>query len=185
MINVNINARDHEEAHVASAKFVLPAASLSQAEAEVTKQLAVTVRWAEEKDLLIGHVKAYLTWGTGDARMLSTTGGAVESKGSELPEGTHPVEVGVTAIVFGGELEEVEDRLEGLSAAVVGQFGDWCTYVHECEHHHHHDHDHDHDHEHDHDHDHEHHHEHHHEHEHHHDHDHGHSHGEAAGEDGP
>ncbi len=181
MITVNINARDHEEAHVASAKFVLPAASLAQAEAEVTKQLAVTVRWAEEKDLLIGHVKAYLSWGTEDARMLSTTGGAVESKGSALPEGTYPAEVGVTAIVFGGELEEVEDRLEGLSAAVVGQFGDWCTYIHECEHHHHHDHEHDHEHEHHHDHDHHHDHEHEHDHEHHH----GHSHGEAAGEDGP
>ena len=163
MITVNINARDHEEAHVASAKFTLPEASLPLAEAEVTKQLAVTVRWAEEKDVLIGHVKAYLSWGTEDARMLSTTGGAVESKGSELPEGKRSVEIGVTAIVFGGELEDAEDRLEGMAAAIVGQFGDWCVYDHECEHHHH-------DHEHHHDHDHE------HEHEHHHDHDHGHAH---------
>ena len=161
MITVHINARDHEEAHVASAKFTLPAADLSRAEAEVARQLAVTVRWAEEKDILIGHAKAYLSWGGEEARMLSTTGGEVEIKGSELPGVAADAEVGVTVIVFGGELEEAEDRLEGLSAAVVGQFGDWCVYDHECEHHHHHDHDHGHDHGHEHEHD---HHEHHHEH---------------------
>ena len=163
MITVNINARDHEEAHVASAKFSLPAADLHQAEAEVARQLAVTVRWAEEKELLIGHAKAYLSWGGSEARMLSTTGGAVEIKGSPLPEGAADAEVGVTVIVFGGELEDAEDRLEGFSAAVIGSFGDWCVYIHECEHHHH-DHAHDHEHVHEHDHG------HHHEHEHHHDH---------------
>lgn len=153
MITVHINARDHEEAHVASAKFILPAADLAQAEREVARQLAVTVRWAEEKDMLIGHAKAYLSWGGEEARMLSTTGGEVEIKGSELPAGAADAEIGVTVIVFGGELEDAEDRLEGLSAAVVGQFGDWCVYDHECEHHHH---DHEHSHEH-HDHDHHHH----------------------------
>ncbi len=100
--------------------------------------------------------------------MLSTTGGEVESKGSEPPAGTVDAETGITVIVFGGELEDAEDRLEGLSAAVAGQFGEWCVYDHECEHHHH-DHDHHHDHEHDHDHHHDHGHEHHHEHEHEHD----------------
>ena len=120
MITVHINARDHEEAHVASAKFTLPAADLAHAEREVARQLAVTVRWAEEKD---------------------------------MPAGAADAEIGVTVIVFGGELEDAEDRLEGLSAAVVGQFGDWCVYDHECEHHHH---DHEHSHEH-HDHDHHHH----------------------------
>ena len=161
MITVHINARDHEEAHVASANFTLPAADLAHAEREVARQLAVTVRWAEEKDMLIGHAKAYLSWGGEEARMLSTTGGEVEAKGSELPAGAADAEIGVTVIVFGGELEDAEDRLEGMSAAVVGQFGDWCVYDHECEHHHH-DHDHDH-----HDHEHEHGHEH---------HDHGHEH---------
>ena len=137
MITVHINARDHEEAHVASAKFTLPAADLAPAEREVARQLAVTVRWAEEKDMLIGHAKAYLSWGGEEARMLSTTGGEVEAKGSELPAGAADAEIGVTVIVFGGELEDAEDRLEGLSAAIVGQFGDWCVYDHECEHHHH------------------------------------------------
>ena len=50
MTTVHINARDHEEAHVASAKFLLPAADLRRAETEVARQLAVTVRWAEEKN---------------------------------------------------------------------------------------------------------------------------------------
>ena len=161
MITVQIHADDHEEAHVASAKFCLPAVSLSDVEAEVKKQLEVTVRWAEETEKLIGHAKAYLSWGGEEARMLSTTGGEVETKGSTLPEGKADAEVGVTIIVFGGELEDAEDRLEGLGAAVTGQFGEWCVYDHTCEHHHH-----DHEHHHHHDHDHE------HEHEHHHDHDH-------------
>jgi len=151
MITVNINARDHEEAHVASAKLRIPAAPVSRVEAGLIRQLSVTVRWAEETERLVGHIKAYLSWGTEEARMLSTTGGAVEVKGSELPDGLRDTEVGVTLIVFGGELEDAEDRLEGLSAALCGEFGDWCTYIHECEHehHHHHDHHHEHDHHHD------------------------------------
>lgn len=146
MITVHIHANDHEEAHVASAKFSLPAVPLPELETAVKEQLRITVRWAEEKDMLIGHAKAYLTWGGEEARMLSTTGGAVETKGSELPEGAHDAEVGVTIIVFGAELEDAEDRLEGLSAAVIGQFGNWCVYEHSCEHHHDHDHHHHHDH---------------------------------------
>ena len=147
MITVHIAAHDHEEAHVASAKFTLPGAVAAQAEAELKKQLAVTVRWAQELDLLIGHAKAYLSWGDGEARMLSTTGFEVEAKGSELPQGFRDVELGVTVIVFGGELEDAEDRLEGLSAAIAGQFGEWCVFEHECEHeHHHHGHGHEHDH---------------------------------------
>ena len=159
MITVHIAAHDHEEAHVASAKFALPGIVVAQAEAELKKQLAVTVRWAQELDLLIGHAKAYLSWGDGEARMLSTTGYEVEAKGSALPQGFRDVELGVTVIVFGGELEDAEDRLEGLSAAIVGQFGEWCVFEHECEHEHHHEHGH----------------------EHHHDHEHGHNHKEPDG----
>jgi len=174
MVRVEINARIHEEARVASAKLSLkPTGGLAALRDQVGEQLRISVRWAEEQDILIGHIKAYLQWGGEDALMLSTTGGAVEVKGSALPD-TVPesAEVGITAIVFGPELEAVEDRLEGMATAIAGQNGEWCTYVHECEHHHHHhDHDHEHDencscHEHDHDHD----HEHHHEHGHHHDH---------------
>ena len=55
MITVHINARDHEEAHVASAKFDLKNVSLAALETQVKNQLAVTVRWAEEMDILIGH----------------------------------------------------------------------------------------------------------------------------------
>lgn len=142
MITVNINARDHEQAHVASAKLTLaaPAGGLEVLQARLMEQLRITVLWAEETQRLVGHVKAYLQWGQGEAVMLSTTGGPVEAKGSPLPEAVpEAVELGVTAIVFGGELEAVEDRLEGLAAAMVGQYGDWCTYIHECEHHHDHD----------------------------------------------
>lgn len=148
MITVSIHANDHEEAHVASAKFSVPAADAAALEAEVRKQLAVTVRWADENDILIGHAKAYLNWGTAEARMLSTTGGDVEAKGSELPAGIKDIEVGITIIVFGGELEDAEDRLEGLSAAIIGRFDDWCVYEHTCEHHHDHSHEHHHDHDH-------------------------------------
>ena len=157
MITVNLNARDHEEAHVASASFTLPGVSLARVEEVLSGQLAVTAKWAEETEKLIGHVKAYLRWGGEEARMLSTTGLAVEHKGSDLPEGPADAEVGVTVIVFGGDLEDVEDRLEGLASAVAGPFGEWCTFLHECEHEHHHHHDHEH---HDHDHEHQHHHDH-------------------------
>jgi len=154
MITVNISARVHEEARVASARFALPAADLHQAEAEIDRQLAVTVLWSEEKELLIGHAKAYLSWGEDEARMLSTTGGPVETKGSQLPGEPQKVEIGITIIIFGGELEDAEERLKGMSSAIIGQFGEWCSFVCECEHEHdHHDHDHHHDH-HGHDHDH-------------------------------
>ena len=162
MITVSINARDHEEAHVASARFRLPAAGLARVEDEVKKQLAVSVRWAEERELLIGHIKAYLAWDGDRARMLSTTGFEVETKGSELPPEEREAEIGITLIVFGGELEDAEDRLEGMSAAIAGQFGEWCSYHHECEHEHHHHEHHDHDHE-------------------HHHHDHGHEHDHSCG----
>ena len=181
MIKAEINARIHEEARVASVQLCLkPVLGLAALRDQIGEQLRISVLWAEEQDALIGHIKAYLRWGGEDALMLSTTGGAVEVKGSPLPA-TEPeiAEVGITAIVFGPELEAVEDRLEGMAAAIVGQNGEWCTYVHECEHHHH---DHDHEHEHGEDcscHEHEHHHEHH-DHDHH-DHEdcacHGHRHG--------
>ena len=164
MIRVEINARIHEEARVASAKFCLkPSGGLAALRDQVAEQLRITVLWADEQEAMIGHIKAYLQWGTEDAVMLSTTGGAVEIKGSSLPSSEPELaEVGITGIVFGAELEALEDRLEGMAAAVAGQNGQWCIYAHECEHHHHHDHDHDHEHEeecschdhHDHDHDH-------------------------------
>jgi hypothetical protein len=183
MIKTTINARLHEEARVASAKLALkPLHGLAALRDQIAEQLRISVLWADEQEAMIGHVKAYLQWGEGEALMLSTTGGAVEVKGSALPaEEPETAEVGITAIVFGPELEAVEDRLEGMAAAIAGQNGEWCTYDHECEHHHHdhehgedcgcHDHDHDHDHDehcdcHDHDHEHHHHHEHHHEHHH-------------------
>ena len=167
MIKVEINARLHEEARVASAKFSLkPSAGLGALRDQLAEQLRITVLWADEQEAMIGHVKAYLQWGAEDAIMLSTTGGAVEAKGSTLPSREPELaEVGITAIVFGVELEALEDRLEGMAAAIAGQNGQWCVYVHECEHHHHHEHDHDHgedcdchdhNHEHHHDHDHEH-----------------------------
>ena len=164
MIKVEINARLHEEARVASAKFCLrPGGGLAALRDQVAEQLRISVLWAEEQNAMIGHIKAYLQWGTEDALMLSTTGGAVEVKGSVLPaDEPESAEVGITAIVFGVELEALEDRLEGMAASVAGQNGQWCVYAHECSHHHH-EHDHEHDHDHDHDHD------------HHHNHDHDHS----------
>ncbi len=182
MIKVEINARLHEEARVASAKFSLkPEAGLAALRDQIGEQLRISVLWADEQEAMIGHIKAYLQWGTEDALMLSTTGGAVEVKGSMLPSREPELaEVGITAIVFGVELEALEDRLEGMAAAIAGQNGQWCVYAHECEHHHHdhehgedcscHDHEHYHDHEHGETcscHDHEHHHDHDHDHEHH------------------
>ena len=139
MIRVEINARLHEEARVASAKFSLKtAAGLAALRDQIKEQLRISVLWADEQEAMIGHIKAYLQWGTEDALMLSTTGGAVEVKGSALPSAEPELaEVGITGIVFGVELETLEDRLEGMAAAIAGQNGQWCVYVHECEHHHH------------------------------------------------
>ena len=192
MIKVEINARLHEEARVASAKFELkPAAGVAALRDQIAEQLRISVLWADEQEAMIGHIKAYVQWGTENALMLSTTGGAVEVKGSELPSAEPEIaEVGITGIVFGAELEALEDRLEGMAAAIAGQNGQWCVYAHECDHHHH-DHEHsedcscdDHDHHHHHEHGEEcscHEHEHHHSHEHD-DHDH-HGHGQHGHED--
>lgn len=163
MVKVEINARLHEEARVASAKFVLkPAAGIPALRDQIAEQLRISVLWADEQEAVIGHIKAYLQWRTGEALMLSTTGSSVEAKGSELPsDEPENAEIGITAIVFGTELEALEDRLEGMAAAIIGQNGQWCAYAHECEHHHHdhehsedcscHDHGHEHHHEHVHD----------------------------------
>ncbi len=139
MIKVEINARLHEEARVASAKFELkPAAGVAALRDQIAEQLRISVLWADEQEAMIGHIKAFVQWGTENALMLSTTGGAVEVKGSELPSNEPEIaEVGITGIVFGAELEALEDRLEGMAAAIAGQNGQWCVYAHECEHHHH------------------------------------------------
>ncbi len=176
MLQVNLTARIHDEARVASVKLSLkPLQGLMVLCAQVSEQLRIAVKWAEERDAVVGHIKAYLQWAPDAAVMLSTTGSPVETKGSPLPAGEpESVEIGVTGILFGVDLEEAEDRLRDIAACLAGQNGEWCAYTHDCEHEHHHHHDHD-------EHDHE--HEHHHGHDHDHDH-HGHAHHDHAHENG-
>ncbi len=177
MIIVDAMAKLHEEALVVSGSFELALKEPGDAEKLIDAMKAgmeKTNAWAAEKDVFIGHVKGYITWGESDeAIMLSTVGEDVQIKGSETrPVPPCTVKVGTANIVFGTELHEVEERVEEYCAEVLAAFGEECDFC--CEH----EDDcecgcHDHDHE-----DGEHHHHHHHDHEHHHDHDHEHHHHE-------
>ncbi len=140
MIRVSISGYIHDEARVVSAKFYLvPSGGLALLRNRVSDQLDITNKWAEENGAFIGHVKAYIQWGENEAIMLSTTGDGTEAKGSDIPVKTPNIaDIGVTAIVFGIELEAAIERLKGLAAAVVGQYMEYCVYerIHEHEHRH-------------------------------------------------
>ncbi len=138
MIRVSISGHIHDEARVVSAKFYLtPAGGLALLRNRISEQLDITNKWAEENDAFIGHVKAYIQWGENEAIMLSTTGDGTEAKGSDIPaKAPNIADIGITAIIFGIELEAVIDRLKGLAAAVVGQYMEYCVYEHIHEHEH-------------------------------------------------
>lgn len=152
MINVDVNARLHDEARVVSANFDLTLVHPGDGEklvAAMVSGMEETNRWAQQNDVFIGHVKGFVTWGEDKAVMLSTVGAAVEVKGSEeRPEAPCAVKVGSANIVFGAELHAVEERVMAFVTGVLAGFGEQpgfsCEHDEDCqcgchdhEHHHH------------------------------------------------
>ncbi len=140
MIRVSISGHIHDEARVVSIRFYLtPSGGLALLRNRISDQLDITNKWAEENDAFIGHVKAYIQWGENESIMLSTTGDGTEAKGGDIPvKPPNIADIGITAIVFGIELEAAIERLKGLAAAVVGQYMEYCVYerIHEHKHEH-------------------------------------------------
>ncbi len=137
MVRVGISGRIHDEARVVSIEFYLiPAGGIEALRDRIASQLDITGKWAEENGAFIGHAKAYIRWGENEAIALSNTGGETESRGSQPPEVPPSLaDIGVTVIAFGIGLEAVEERLKGFASAVVGQYGEYCVFEHEHEHH--------------------------------------------------
>lgn len=182
-IEIIMNSKLHDQARVVTAQFVMKLQNkgdMLRLLDMLTGGLVSVNTWANEHDVIIGHVKGYLTCGE-ETIMVSTTGDGVQSKGSQnMPEPPCEVNIGLAAIVFGIELREVEKKLEGLISSLLIDFAAEYTVIHEGEHVHddscgcseHHDHAHEHirshnrPHDHEHSHDNEHHHEHEHQHKH-------------------
>jgi hypothetical protein len=154
-IEIVMNSKLHDEARVVSAKFairLIKAGDLSRLLDTLTSGMASINEWAFDNDVIIGHVKGFVTCGT-ESVMISTTGDDVQTKGSlNMPEPPCDIEVGLASIVFGIELREVEKQLEGFISKLLDHFNIGHTMIHEgahvhdescgCgEHHHHHAHD--------------------------------------------
>lgn len=153
-IEIVMNSKLHDKARVVSAQLIL---CLEQKD-DMNKLLETIVdgmrdmnKWASENDVIIGHVKGYVTFGQ-EAVMVSTTGDDIQTKGSQnMPELPCNVTIGLAAIVFGTELRETEKQLLRLITRITAHFGYEPTIIHEGEHvhddncgcgahHHHHEH---------------------------------------------
>jgi hypothetical protein len=154
-IEIVMNSKLHDEARVVSAKFairLLKTGDLSRLLDTLTRGMESINEWAFDNDVIIGHVKGFVTCGK-ESVMISTTGDDVQTKGSQnMPETPCDIEVGLASIVFGIELREVEKQLEGLISKLLDHFGIGHTMIHESahvhddscgcgDHHHHHLHD--------------------------------------------
>lgn len=165
-IEIVMNSKLHDEARVVSAKFsirLIKAGDMSRLFDMLSSGMASINEWAFDNEVIIGHVKGFVTCGE-ESVMISTTGDDVQTKGTQnMPEQPCDIEIGLASIVFGIELREVEKQLEGLISKLLDHFDIGHTMIHEgahvhddscgCgEHHHHHSHDrHTHEHEHAHD----------------------------------
>ena len=143
MIKLEMRGRTHDEARVISAQFTVEEDFETLRDALVAAMDA-ECGWAEENDVIIGHLKAYIRRGD-DAVMLSTTGYGVQVKGT--PGEGAELEVGIDSISYGSTLSVAEQRLEALARGLLAgrdvevnwDCGDEnCTDPHH--HHHHHSH---------------------------------------------
>jgi hypothetical protein len=136
-IEIVMNSKLHDEARVVSAKFaigLLKAGDLNRLIDTLTSGMESINEWAFDNDVIIGHLKGFVTCGK-ESVMISTTGDDVQTKGSQkMPEPPCDVEVGLASIVFGIELREVEKQLEGLISKLLDNFDIEHTIIHEGEH---------------------------------------------------
>ena len=160
-IKIVMNSKLHDEARVVSSKFAIrlfKAGDLSRLLDTLTRGMESINKWAFDNDVIIGHIKGFVTCGA-ESVMISTTGEDVQTKGSQnMPEPPCDIEVGLASIVFGVELREVEKQLEGLISKLLGNLDIEHTMIHEGAHvhddscgcgDHHHTHEHGHEHHHD------------------------------------
>jgi hypothetical protein len=135
-----MNARTHDEARVVSAQFQLPLSSggdMSRLLELLTGGMRAINHWAEANDVIIGHVKGYVSWGE-EAVMVSTTGEEVQVKGSQAyPGESFTADVGIASIVFGVGLDELEEIIELFVGDILKSFEFAFTIAHASEHHHH------------------------------------------------
>ena len=145
MIRLEMRGRTHDEARVVSAQFKVEA-DYGELRSALEKAMEAECDWAEDNDVIIGHLKAYIKRGD-DAVMLSTTGYGVQTKG-EPGEGAE-LDVGIDSITYGSTLGVAEQRLEALARGLLAGNEievNWDCGDPDCtdpsHHHHHHDHDH-------------------------------------------
>lgn len=118
MLDLEMRGRTHDGARVVSAQFAVDA-DLDGMRDSLKKAMETECGWAEENDVIIGHLKAYIKRGD-SAIMLSTTGYGVQIKG-EPGEGS-TLEIGIDSITYGSSLEEAEDRLENLAKDLLSGY---------------------------------------------------------------
>lgn len=153
MIHINMHSGTHDEALIVSAQFMCDSVPAGQTAALVelmTAQMEKINAWADESDVLVGHLKAYVKWPE-DSVMLTTTGTDIQVKGAGvLPDEPSCLDVGITGIMYGTTLAELEEKIMALAGNVLRGLKLEYEYSHECEdplctdpshHHEHHEHD--------------------------------------------
>ncbi|MDR0818526.1 MAG: LarC family nickel insertion protein, partial [Oscillospiraceae bacterium] len=132
---VVVHARVHDVARVVSAEFEVGAGGVNPLLDAVKAEMSRVNQWADGVGAIIGHLKGYIEPCEG-AFTLSTTGGAVSVSG-ELT-----FDVGVTGIIFGAELTEVQEQIILLSQNVLSAFGVTDAEIEICDEEHEHSHEH-------------------------------------------
>ena len=82
-IEIVMNSKLHDEARVVSAKFaiqLLTAGDLDKLLDTLTRGMESINEWAFDNDVIIGHVKGFVTC-LAESVMISTTGDGVQNKG--------------------------------------------------------------------------------------------------------
>lgn len=150
VIKIKMNAKTHDEARVISAQFkrrLSDETEMCKLISALTGSLQAIVKWVDDHNAIIGHVKGYVTWDE-ETIMLSTTGGEVQVKGSEkLPKHSCTAYIGVAAIVFGIGLKDIADRVSKSMKTITTEFGSVAAVACDFEHHHDHKHEEEHKHE--------------------------------------
>ena len=121
---------------VVSAEFEVVADDAQKVVNTVKSEMSRITAWADANGAIIGHLKGFVQPYDG-AYMLSTTGGEVNISG-ELT-----LEVGVTGIMFGAELDAVQAQLIELSQNTLNAFGITEIDIEVCDEEHEHNHAHD------------------------------------------